>query len=49
MKLALQGHSVLISSGDYGVASYPGDNHETLGCIGEDQNIFNPPTPRYIL
>ncbi|KAF2664742.1 subtilisin-like protein [Microthyrium microscopicum] len=45
MKLALQGHSVFISSGDYGVASYPGDSDSPIGCLGEGENIYNPSTP----
>jgi tripeptidyl-peptidase I len=49
MKLALQGHSVLLSSGDYGVATFPNDMENELGCIGNDQKIFSPPTPRYLL
>lgn len=41
MKLALQGHSILMSSGDYGVAGFPGDS-STNGCLGPDSTIFNP-------
>ncbi|EMC94319.1 hypothetical protein BAUCODRAFT_111098 [Baudoinia panamericana UAMH 10762] len=44
MKLALQGHTVLIASGDYGVASYPGDITPS-GCLsgeGQNQTIYNP-------
>ena len=48
MKLTLQGHTFLASSGDYGVASHPQEN--TTGCISPDnpqsttQNgtVFNP-------
>lgn len=44
MKLALQGHSILISSGDFGVAGvagFPGDPSAN-GCLGPDSTIFNP-------
>lgn len=44
MKLALQGHTILTSSGDYGVASYPGDVTPS-GCLsasGLNQTIYNP-------
>lgn len=46
MKLALQGHTILLSSGDYGVATFPNDSGNALGCIGADQKIFSPPTPK---
>lgn len=45
MKLGLQGHSIFIASGDYGVASYPSSNGNEFGCLsGEGQNgtIYNP-------
>lgn len=38
MKLALQGHTVLFSSGDYGVAQPA----IVGGCLGRENNIFNP-------
>ncbi|KAJ5787152.1 Peptidase S8/S53 subtilisin/kexin/sedolisin [Penicillium paradoxum] len=44
MKLGLQGHSILFASGDYGVASFPGDGSAN-GCLGPDQKIFNPQYP----
>jgi tripeptidyl-peptidase I len=47
MKLGLQGHTVVIASGDYGVASFPGDPTPS-GCLsgsGQNQTIFNPPYP----
>lgn len=45
MKLGLQGVSVVISSGDYGVASYAGDINAVDGCLGtggRTGTIFNP-------
>lgn len=44
MKLGLQGVSVFVSSGDYGVAAYPGDNGRPNGCLGKG-NIFAPDWP----
>lgn len=44
MKLGLQGVSILFASGDYGVASFPGDG-STSGCLGPEQAIFNPQYP----
>jgi tripeptidyl-peptidase I len=44
MKLVLQGHSILTASGDYGVASFPGDDSPS-GCLsghGQNQTIYNP-------
>ncbi|KAL8663945.1 MAG: hypothetical protein Q9202_003494 [Teloschistes flavicans] len=43
MKLGMQGVSILISSGDSGVAgpSFNGSN----GCLGPNQNIFSPDFP----
>lgn len=41
MKLGLQGTTVVIASGDYGVGGYPGDPTES-GCNGKDENIFYP-------
>lgn len=45
MKLGLQGVTVVISSGDYGVASYAGDINTVDGCLGTDSRagtVFNP-------
>lgn len=44
MKLGLQGHSIMVSSGDYGVASSPGDVSAS-GCLGPEGKIFNPTYP----
>jgi tripeptidyl-peptidase-1 len=44
MKLGLQGHSIMIASGDYGVASFPGDGGAN-GCLGPEGAIFNPQYP----
>ncbi|RDW60726.1 hypothetical protein BP6252_12109 [Coleophoma cylindrospora] len=44
MKLGLQGHSILIATGDYGVASFP-DDGTANGCLGPEQTIFNPQYP----
>lgn len=41
MKLGLQGVTVVISSGDYGVGSYPGDGSPS-GCAGPNQRVFYP-------
>ena len=44
MKLALQGMTVTVSSGDYGVATSPGDVSES-GCLsgnGQNQTIYAP-------
>lgn len=53
MKLALQGHSILVASGDYGVGSFPGDGltNGGTGCLGPTGKIFNPQYPAcpYIL
>lgn len=51
MKLSLQGHTILGSSGDYGVASHPDAN--TTGCIDpnnpgahtQNGTVFNPQFP----
>ena len=43
MKLGMQGISVVVSSGDYGVAGFPGDPTPN-GCLG-DGSIFNPQFP----
>ncbi|KAI9641697.1 hypothetical protein NHQ30_009553 [Ciborinia camelliae] len=44
MKLGLQGHTFLYSSGDFGVGGYPGDATES-GCLGPNATIFNPQFP----
>lgn len=44
LKLGLQGHSILFASGDYGVASFPGDRSQN-GCLGPEGRIFNPQYP----
>lgn len=38
MKLGLQGHTVLVASGDVGVAA-------EMGCDGPDKNLFAPDFP----
>lgn len=48
MKLGLQGHSILVASGDYGVASFPGSNDNAEGCLsgfGQNGTIYNPDYP----
>jgi tripeptidyl-peptidase I len=48
LKLGLQGHTILVASGDYGVASFPGSNGDEEGCLSSDtQNgtIYNPDYP----
>lgn len=48
MKLGLQGHSIFVASGDYGVASFPGSNDNEYGCLsgsGQNGTIYNPDTP----
>lgn len=42
MKLGLQGITVVESSGDYGVASYPRNSSMPNGCAGPDGNVFYP-------
>jgi tripeptidyl-peptidase I len=44
MKLGLQGHTILVASGDFGVAADPGDGGH-IGCLGENQTVFSPETP----
>lgn len=49
MKLGLQGHTFLFSSGDSGVGGFPGDASES-GCLGPDATVFNPQFPvKYVL
>ena len=48
MKLGLQGHSIFVSSSDYGVGGFPGDPGN--GCLsnlpeGLNGTIFNPDYP----
>lgn len=48
MKLGLQGHSIFVASGDYGVASFPGSNGDEFGCLsgnGQNGTIYNPDYP----
>lgn len=45
LKLGLSGHTIMFASGDYGVASFPGDGGNTNGCLGPDARIFNPQYP----
>ncbi|KAF2767989.1 hypothetical protein EJ03DRAFT_375703 [Teratosphaeria nubilosa] len=48
MKLGLQGHSILVASGDYAVASFPGSNGDEYGCLsgnGPNGTIYNPDYP----
>lgn len=48
MKLGMQGVSILTSSGDYGVASFPADGGPSVapnGCLGPEGKIFNPQYP----
>ncbi|KAK3936734.1 alkaline serine protease [Diplogelasinospora grovesii] len=42
MKLGLQGVTVVISSGDYGVAGYEGDGGYANGCAGTNNRVFYP-------
>jgi tripeptidyl-peptidase-1 len=44
LKLGLQGVSVSFASGDFGVASAPGDDSSN-GCLGPEGKIFNPQYP----
>ncbi|KAG0647548.1 Aorsin [Hyphodiscus hymeniophilus] len=48
MKLGLQGHSILVASGDYGVASFPGSDNNEFGCLSsatQNGTIYNPDYP----
>ncbi|KAL6720032.1 Tripeptidyl-peptidase sed1 [Lecanora helva] len=45
MKLGMQGVSVLVSSGDSGVAGPPGDGGNADGCLGPTGAIFSPDFP----
>ena len=44
LKLGLQGHTFVWASGDYGVASFPGDDSDN-GCLGDDSTVYNPSFP----
>jgi len=44
LKLGLQGHTIAYASGDYGVASFPGDDSDS-GCLGANQTVYNPSFP----
>ncbi|KAF7194030.1 Aorsin [Pseudocercospora fuligena] len=47
MKLGLQGHTIFVSSSDYGVGNAPGDPTAS-GCLsgnGQNQTIYNPDYP----
>ncbi|KAN0106727.1 putative Tripeptidyl-peptidase sed1 [Hyaloscypha variabilis] len=44
LKLGLQGHTIMYASGDYGVASFPGDDSAN-GCLGNDSTIYSPSFP----
>lgn len=44
LKLGLQGHTFVWASGDYGVASFPGDDSDN-GCLGNSSQIYNPSFP----
>lgn len=44
LKLGLQGHTFIWASGDYGVASFPGDDTDS-GCLGDNQKVYNPSFP----
>ncbi|KAF2094775.1 putative protease S8 tripeptidyl peptidase I [Rhizodiscina lignyota] len=48
MKLGLQGHSIVVPTGDYGVAIFPGANGNEFGCLsgfGQNGTIYNPNNP----
>lgn len=48
LKLGLQGHTILVASGDYGVASFPGSDNNAEGCLsasGLNGTIYNPDYP----
>jgi tripeptidyl-peptidase-1 len=50
LKLGLQGTTVIYAAGDFGVASFPGDDSDN-GCLGPNSTIYNPsfPTCPYVL
>ncbi|TVY38071.1 Aorsin [Lachnellula occidentalis] len=48
MKLGLQGHTILTSSGDFGVAGFPGEDGDERGCLSAGRSngtIYNPDYP----
>ena len=47
MKLGLQGHTILFSSGDFGVSSSPGDvsSNGCLSAHGQKETIYSPGNP----
>lgn len=48
LKLGLAGHTILVASGDYGVASFPGSNDNEFGCLSTDTlngTVYNPDYP----
>ncbi|TVY24505.1 Aorsin [Lachnellula hyalina] len=48
MKLGLQGHTILSSSGDFGVAAFPGADSDKKGCLGGVSSsgpVYNPDYP----
>ncbi|KAL9109396.1 MAG: hypothetical protein Q9227_005903 [Pyrenula ochraceoflavens] len=46
MKLALQGHTILFASGDYGVTGLGDDDDDSFNyCAGPNHTIFNPESP----
>ncbi|TVY14727.1 Aorsin [Lachnellula arida] len=48
MKLGLQGHTILSSSGDFGVAGFPGEDGDERGCLSahrSNSTIYNPDYP----
>ena len=44
LKLGLQGHTIVYASGDYGVASFAGDDNDN-GCLGKNSTVYNPSFP----
>ena len=47
MKLALQGTTVLVASGDNGIAANTGED-TTNGCVGPKSTVFNPNYFRFV-
>lgn len=48
LKLGLQGVSILIASGDDGVAGPPGDDSAN-GCLGANSTVFSPAFPNRLV
>lgn len=44
LKLGLQGHTIMYASGDYGIASFPGDDSAN-GCLGPNSTVYSPSFP----